>query len=392
MKKVVKVGMRNEILTLLAVVLFACGVTVSVEKEAFAKCEKALERLKAAEAELKAANAAYDAAAQNAKQAAANLAQAVANLNAVAANLGVQGRATAESVTFGRSPTNPAFFDDPGYKATKQAWQDAKAANAQAEGEVDQAGERRQGARDEYDDAKKEYDKLRREHLMEERAGDEGLLLPPEPLKIDEKLSDKVNDIIQYQLPADKPMYDCIKLDEVIIDVGYVYKKVGNKKFLETSILTTGKGSHSRRWSTDAAGLVMGSTALKPLTTSNYYVSQEKSSTAGVAPYIFTAIGSQYKKEGVGQYKSKGGYCPTGGDDKGGYNTAKGINLTGMAAGMSLLASQAKAKPKVEMKGLRATFDVTGHEEKLKGSRLKVTAENRAEGKEIEAVVPLHFE
>ncbi|MBI5143607.1 MAG: hypothetical protein HZA30_00875 [Candidatus Omnitrophica bacterium] len=285
-------------LLILMGLLLAVGLTVSLDKDAFAKCEKALERLKSAEAELKAANAAYDAAAQKAKQASANLANAVRNLNAAAAGLGVQGKATAESVTFGRSPTNPAFFDDPGYKAAKQAWQDAKAANAAAEGELDQAGARRQKARDEYDDAKKEYDRLRREHLMEERAGDEGLILPPEPLKIDKSLSGKVEDITGYKPPADKPMFDCMKLDDVTIDVGYVYKKIATKRFLETSILTTGKGGQAKRWSPETAGLVIGSTVLKPVRSSNYYVSEKESATAGAAPLIFSAIGNQYAKQG----------------------------------------------------------------------------------------------
>lgn len=198
----------NKFFSMVISAVFFCGALLLPEKNAFAKCEMAAERLRAAEAELNAANNACIAAAQAAKQAAADLDKATADLNAVAGNLGAQGRATSDSAQFGRSPTNPSFFDDPGYKAAKQAWQDAKDRNAAALNNLKNAQMRLGAAQNEYNNAKAEYDRLRRLHLLTERAGDSGLLLPPEPVKTDEKLGEKVKEIIKYKYktPAKKTL------------------------------------------------------------------------------------------------------------------------------------------------------------------------------------------
>lgn len=175
-------------------VIIVFGFIMLSQQNLYARCEAALARLQQAEAQLNAASIVFNNANQKAKQAQADLAQAVANLNAIAAKLGVQGEATEDSAVFGGSPSNPTFFEDPGYKAAKQAWQDAKTANEKAQGELDIAGTNRMRAYAEYDSAKAEYDRLRLQHI-----GDEGLLRVPKPVEIDEGLSEKTEEILRQK-------------------------------------------------------------------------------------------------------------------------------------------------------------------------------------------------
>src|SRR3990167_5985027 len=181
--------LSRKVLMLVIVSIIICAFMLVVGENAFAKCEAALKRLQAAEAELDAANAAYNAA----KRAMANLNAAVANLNAAAKKLGATGKATAEGMTFGRSPSSTSFFENQEYKTAKEAWQDARDAYDKTGG-IDAAGARRKRAQDEYDAAKAEYEKLRAEHI-----GDAGFLREPAPLKIDETLSRKVEKVIKPQ-------------------------------------------------------------------------------------------------------------------------------------------------------------------------------------------------
>ena len=49
------------------------------------------------------------------------------------------------------------------------------------------------------------------------------------------------------------------------------------------------------------------------------------------------------------------------------------------------------AQAKGEIKGLRATFDVTGHETDMKDARLKYAAVNPSTHKEVHFTVPVRF-
>jgi len=370
--------LQSSFFKIIAAGALICGFVMFTANDGFAKCEQALARLKQAEAELNAANKAYDAANNAAKQAAANLAAAVGNLNAIAGKLGAQGKATAQSATFGASPSNPAFYDNPLYKAAKEAWQDAKDANEKAEGELDEAGARRKRAQDEYNDAEAEYQRLRAEHV-----GDEGLLREPEPLKLDEKLTEDVEKLTQ-----DKILYDSISQDDVTSDVGLVLRKAGGKSILEVSVLSKGKGAQFRKWAPEKLTLVLASGNVKPSAASNYYVSKE-SAVGGAAPLIFAAIGSQYKRDAAQAEASKGKACASGAGTSTGYGgVEKAIDRGGMAAGLGLLTSQAKG----EIKGLKAAFDVTGREKELGSARLKAVIANKSENKQIDVVIPISIE
>lgn len=177
---------------LVTLTVFFAFWSLGLEPEAWAKCDKEFADLQAAEQGLNNAQQAYNAAQAAHQQAAANLNQAVANLNAVAQQLGASGQATGESATFGSSPTNPSFFENPAYKAAKQAWQDAKDALAGAEGDLDQAGQERMRAQGDYDAAKKAYDDCMN------READLDFLRTPEPLKLDEELAEKTRELIGY--------------------------------------------------------------------------------------------------------------------------------------------------------------------------------------------------
>ena len=180
---------------LIATFLFTTFFTFcspGLEPEAWAKCEKELADLKAAEQGLNKAQQAYDAAKAAHDKAAKDLDQAVANLNAVAQGLGVRGQVTRQSITHGRSPTDTAFYFDPAYKAAEKAWRAAKAALAGAEGALDRAGQERMRAQDEYDAAKKAYEECMR------KPGDLELLRAPEPLKLDDKLTEETRKLIGY--------------------------------------------------------------------------------------------------------------------------------------------------------------------------------------------------
>lgn len=363
--------MRRLILIIIASV-FICGITLILPENGFAKCEAAFKRLKAAEAELNAANAAYNAA----KQALANLNAAVANLNAAAKKLGATGEATINSATFGRSPTSSSFFDDPGYKAAKQAWQDARAAYDKTGG-IDACGARRMRAQGEYDDAEREYKRLRAEHI-----GDEGFLRAPEPLKMDEKISEKVKEIVDTEL-----LYDSIKEEDTASDIKLVLTKSGSRTIVEASVLTTGKGTNYRKWVPEKPVLSTKSAALTPVAASNFYATKESFARVG-ASLALAAIGTQYEQGSHGKTQSHGTACPTDTAQKTGRGAvAKGIDRAGMAAGLGLLGSQAGGK----IKGIKATFDVTGREEELKDAEFKTAITNSDEHRTVYVTVPARF-
>ncbi|MDP3804409.1 MAG: hypothetical protein Q8Q87_02520 [Candidatus Omnitrophota bacterium] len=368
-----EVCMRRFLLVIIASI-FMCGIALMAPENGFAKCEAALKRLKAAEAELNAANAAYNAA----EAALANLNAAVANLNAVAKKLGATGGATVDSATFGRSPANPSFFDDQGYKAAKQAWQDARAAYDKTGG-LDACGARRMRAQGEYDDAEAEYKRLRAEHI-----GDEGLLRAPEPLKVDEKISEKVKEIVETEL-----LYDSIKEEDTASDIKLVLTKSGDRTIVEASILTTGKGTNYRKWVPEKPVLSTKSMTLTPISASNFYATKESFARQG-ASLALAAIGTQHEQNSYRAIQPKAAACPTtsaGVEKVERGAVARGIDRAGMAAGLGLLGSQAGGK----IKGVKATFDVTGHEEELKDAEFKAAVTNSDEHRTLYVTVPARF-
>ena len=374
--------------TMLAIVsIIICAFMLVVGENAFAKCEAALKRLQAAEAELNAANAAYNAA----KQALANLNAAVANLNAVAKKLGATGKATAEGMTFGKSPSNPSFFENQEYKTAKQAWQDARDAYDKTGG-VDAAGARRMRAQGEYDEAKAEYERLRAEHI-----GDAGYLREPEWPKIDESLSEKVEKVI-----GTEKSHTTIKQDDTYFDISFTLKKLKDKTILETCIIGKGKEARHRKWTPKNPGLIIGSTAIAPVEAYDYYITQvskkpaKRTAAAGVSPSVVTALGGQYAG-GVKQPTHYGGAaCPTGASQESGKAKSWGSTIggAGLSTGLGLLTSQQPTRERItkeRTKGLKSSFDITGHEDKLKDAKFKTDLVNESGGNVVEIVVPVRF-
>ncbi|GEM_PF-5356142 len=375
--------MKKILTGILVLVLMVAGGS-----EVYAKCEAALKRLKQAEANLAAANAEYEKASGDHKQAQANFNKAIQDLNAIAAKLGASGRATRDSGTFGRSPSNPTFFDDPGYKAAKQAWQDAKEANQKAEGDLDQAGIKRKRAQDEYADAEAEYERLRAEHV-----GDAGFLRTPEPLKIDETLSDEVEKVTEL-----KRSRASVKHDDAYLDFSFVLKKIKDRTILETSIIAIGKGSRYRKWLPRGLKLNIDSAAVDPIEMHDYYISRvhkEPAAASSATSGILTALGSQYTGGAKKQSHYKSDACPPGTQqDAKPQGTA--IGSAGMAVGLGLLTSQPREKitgKKIDkIKGLRASFDVTGYEDRLDGAKIDANIVNEIKGEEADIIVPIHFD
>lgn len=375
-----------------AIIVLVLTLVVAVSQKADAKCEAALARLKQAEADLAAANAEYDKASKEYNKAQADLNKAVQNINAIAAKLGASGKATKESVAFGRSLSNPTFFDNPEYKAAKQAWQNAKAANEQAEGRLDQAGIRRKRAQGEYDEAKAEYERLRAQHI-----GDAGYLREPEELKIDESLSKKVERVI-----GTEKSHITVKQDDTYFDISFSLKKLKDKTILETCIIGKGKEARHRKWIPKNPGLIIDSTAIDPFETYDYYITQvskgpaKRTTAAGASPSVTKAFGKQYVG-GVKQPAHYGGAaCPTGTSQESGKTKSWGsmIGSAGLTSALGLLTSRQPMRERItkeKTKGLKSSFDITGYEDKLKDAKFKTDLVNEAGGNVVEIVVPARF-
>ena len=162
-------------------------------------------------------------------------------------------------------------------------------------------------------------------------------------------------------------------------DVGFVLRREGGRTFLEVSILSTGKGANYRKWEPENPFILLNSERVAPFKREKFYAAQE-SIASSTAPVIFAAIGSQYERDAVTAQNSSGTACSstahtqaTAQNNQSGFS--KAIDRAGMAAGMGLLASQAKG----EITGLRASFDITGRETQLRNKTLlKFSTINRA--------------
>lgn len=379
--------MHSKVLMVVIVSIIICAFILMVGENVFAKCEAALKRLRAAEAELNAANAAYNAA----KQALANLNAAAANLNAVAGKLGAAGKATTDGATFGRSPSNPSFFENQEYKTAKQAWQDAKDAYGKTGG-IDAAGARRMRAQGEYDEAKAEYERLRAEHI-----GDAGYLKKPEGPRIDESLSKEVERVI-----GNEKSHTTIKQDDTYFDISFNLKKSKDKTILETCVISKGKEARHRKWIPKNPGLIVGSTAIDPVEAHDYYITQvskepaRRTAAAGVSSSVVTALGRQYTGGVKEPTHYKGAACPTGVSQESGKTKSWGSTIggAGMATGLGLLTSQRATRDRItkeKVKGLKSSFDVTGHEDNLEGAKFKTDLVNETGGNVVEIVVPVRF-
>ncbi len=350
------------------------------EGKAFAKCDAELARLNQAQANLNAANAAYDAAKKAYDAANAQMQQAVANLNAVAQKLGASGQATTQSATFGRPPSNPAFFDNPDYKAAKQSWQNAKGALGRAEGDVDVTGRERMRAQDDYDAAKKAYDEC-----MARRRDDE-YLREPEPLKLDEGLQEKV-------------WKDRVGVGDTASDIEYRLRKEREKTFMDVSILTHSPQAQYARWMPENPSLHLASAAVLPAKTNPVYTQVyitrpvRSSRTNSQAPLLLgSTMGSLFG--GNQSTTSNDPNCPTGATNQSG---SSGFSPSGL--GLGLLGSRSSSSQPTQQTvvmsepiGLTASFDVTGREKDLAKGLLKTNIVNKDTRESLPLTMPIRLD
>ncbi len=194
-------------------------------------------------------------------------------------------------------------------------------------------------------------------------------------------------------------LYDTVTKSGCTVNTAMVLRMEGGKTLLDVSMLGTGKGASFRSWEPERMSLLVGKHKLKPVATAPYFVEKE-SAMAGLAPILFAAIAVENAADARKAESSKGTPCPLTGKTEGEHKRERGkmgraIDEAGMAAGLSLLASQAKG----QIQGMRATFDVTGHEHELQGAkiaaRLVNTNQERInltnESHEVDASVPANF-
>ena len=199
-----------------------------------------------------------------------------------------------------------------------------------------------------------------------------GIDKPPQQVTIEAK-------IVECKNSSDQALFTKNVTGGVNTEIGLVLKQCGpcntdescregetaanagypGQILLEVSILSRGQGIGGRDWIPEKPMLKIGGERVRPVSQQNYYVNKE-SVAQGAAGLIFAAIGSQYEEIGRTAGATEGKVCPvTGQKLEGGEaersDLQKGIDRAGMAAGLGLIASQAKG----QITGLRVTFDIT---------------------------------
>lgn len=170
----------------------------------------------------------------------------------------------------------------------------------------------------------------------------------------------------------DQALYKTVETSDVKSEVAMVLKqtcdhgcvadsgtgKPGAQVLLEVSILSRGSGEGGRNWVPEKPVLKVGDKTIKPSSQERFYVTKESVAKNAAVP-LFAAIGGMY--EGVAEEAagSEGKVCPVTGKklesethERG--EVARSIDRAGMAAGLGLLASQAKG----QITGTRACFEV----------------------------------
>ena len=152
---------------------------------------------------------------------------------------------------------------------------------------------------------------------------------------------------------------------------------------LETSILSTGKDAHGRDWVPEHATLKLGKARLRPCHTESFYVTRE-AATRGAAA-VFIAISAAYAGDAKTAEAAKGTSCHA--SEEGSRRETVRERAT-KAAALGLLVSQAKG----QVKGLRATFDVTGRADLLKHAELQADVVNEITQQKTSLSFPVTFD
>lgn len=165
-------------------------------------------------------------------------------------------------------------------------------------------------------------------------------------------------------------IYDAASQGDITLNTAMVLKASGDKLLLEVSALATGKGTEFRTWVPESIVLLAGKDKVKPTATTPYYVAKE-SAVGNLAPALFAVIGARSAADVEKAKASPGTACSQSSESGEAHEhergkVARAIDEAGMAAGMTLLASQAKG----QIEGRKAVFDVTQHAGELLNSSI----------------------
>ncbi|MBI4354799.1 MAG: hypothetical protein HY595_06130 [Candidatus Omnitrophica bacterium] len=197
----------------------------------------------------------------------------------------------------------------------------------------------------------------------------------------------------------DQVLYDSAKSGSVNSEVGSALRaaceedpcagkaeaKAGAPMRLETSVLSTGSDVHGRNWVPENPMLRVGKERLKPCQTEPFYATKE--ATTNAAAVVLAAISDDYADDAKAAEASKGASCHASGGDREAKRDSP-QERAAKAAAIGLLASQAKG----QIEGLRATFDVTGKEDRLQNAVLEADVVNEVTQRRERLRVPVTFE
>lgn len=162
---------------------------------------------------------------------------------------------------------------------------------------------------------------------------------------------------------SEQLIYETVSGRDVTAEIAALVRTSPEKTVVEASIVSYGRGADYRKIETRNPLLIVPTVGedgnikmtVRPQIEKIYV--QKPAAAGKVAPFLFAAIGSQYEGAGRRAADHPGQVCPvtgekTGGSsDKSGFSTA--IDKAGMAAGMGMLASQAKG----ELEGVKARWE-----------------------------------
>ncbi|GEM_PF-3128981 len=172
------------------------------------------------------------------------------------------------------------------------------------------------------------------------------------------------------------------------VDTGILYTPTPGGMNVTTSAVATGQGANFRKWEITDIRMNVDGDVINPSEKNKFYI-EKASYLRGAAAVTITAIGSQYRRHS--DQTESGEVCPVTGEKKEPSEekeTSAG-DRAAMAAGMGLLASQARG----EIPAIKAVFNLNQDQAQKvldKKSELQVTAKNAATHQEQNVKIPLH--
>ena len=190
-------------------------------------------------------------------------------------------------------------------------------------------------------------------------------------------------------LGTEEVQYVDIKGDRAKCDIATLYKPTPQGMDVTASTVATGQGADFRKWKVDDVRMNLDGEVIKPDKEEDFYI-EKNSYYREAAAVTLAAIGSQYRRC-AGEAQS-GEVCPVTGQKKEVSERkdtiADGIDSAGMAAGMGLLASQARGS--IPAKKVTFNLDKTQAKKLLdKKGELRVTAKNETAHQDQTFKVPM---